>query len=77
MGEQMLSPGLVLCAVILDIERGFHRSYSKGLGRSSQQEVVWPGKERSVTGVMKYDGYRQQTREVPLLDCGYAFPGKG
>lgn len=39
------------------------REESKGLGKNSQQEVVWPG---SVTRMMRCDGYRKQTGEVSV-----------
>ena len=47
------------------------REESKGLGKNSQQEVVWLGKEGSVTRMMRCDGYRQQTGEVSLLGGDY------
>lgn len=38
---------------------------------------MWPGKESSVIGEMRYDGFRQQTEEVVLLGGDYAEKGNG
>lgn len=63
MGEWSLSLECGLCPLTLEVER----EEGKGLGRSSRREVVWPGKEGSVTRMMRCDGCGQQTGEVSLL----------
>lgn len=67
MGQWSLSLECGLCPMTLEVER----EESKGFGKNSQQEVVWPGKEGSVTRMMRCDGYRQQTGEVSLLGGDY------